>query len=313
MIKDPPEVSVLVPLFNKRDYVTDAIHSVISQKHPEIAVEVIVVDDCSTDDSYEIVEQMAHHDANIILSRNSSNRGTCHTRNRALELANAQYAVLLDADDTLQPDSIRSLYSNLRRHGDCVAAYGQVVASGKHKDAWQENVGRKSTENYDNSTYRVIEAQHMIERCLVGCGSGLLFDRNKVNSIRFDESLKSGYNDGCADWIFYMQLMTRGKFIECGATTVEYRILKDSQSQNIANMRRSHDVLISRVSITFPLESRRTRRKGIAIYKVGLFAKAIRTKNFSESLILLRDLLVRAPIEAIEFAVAKLCQVVLKI
>jgi|GEM_PF-1600262 len=89
-----PTVSVIIPCYNKRDYVAAAIESALAQTHP---CEVIVVDDGSTDGSLEVVKQFEGR----ITWETGPNRGGSAARNRGLELASGDWVQFLDADDIL--------------------------------------------------------------------------------------------------------------------------------------------------------------------------------------------------------------------
>jgi len=77
-----PVVSVIISNYNNRDYIQDAVNSALSQSLCEI--EVVVVDDCSTDDSYEIVTKMAEKDSRLRVFQTSANQGPSAARNRCI-------------------------------------------------------------------------------------------------------------------------------------------------------------------------------------------------------------------------------------
>ncbi|RYX82794.1 glycosyltransferase [bacterium] len=92
-----PLVSVCIPCFNTEKFVAEAIESVFNQTHSN--VEVVVVDDGSTDGSVDVLKSFGDK---IIFEANP-NRGACATRNRAFELSSGKYIQFLDADDRLVP------------------------------------------------------------------------------------------------------------------------------------------------------------------------------------------------------------------
>jgi len=102
-----PDVSVVIPLFNKRDYVAAAIDSALAQTHP---CEVIVVDDGSTDGSLEVVKS---YDGRIKWTT-GPNRGGCAARNAGVEMSRGAWIQFLDADDILLPDKIATQIAALR-------------------------------------------------------------------------------------------------------------------------------------------------------------------------------------------------------
>lgn len=97
-----PLVSVLITSFNRQKYIEEAIKSVLSQTYQHF--ELIIVDDCSQDDTYFIASKFI--DSRIKLFRNSENLGQFANRNRAIEYAKGYYIKFLDSDDFLHQDAL---------------------------------------------------------------------------------------------------------------------------------------------------------------------------------------------------------------
>lgn len=96
----PNLVSVIIPCWNAEELVADAIKSALDQTHP--SVEVVVIDDGSTDRSADVLKSFGDR----ILWESSPNRGACAARNRGLELATGEFIQFLDADDLLHPNKM---------------------------------------------------------------------------------------------------------------------------------------------------------------------------------------------------------------
>jgi glycosyltransferase involved in cell wall biosynthesis len=94
-------VSILIPSYNAEAYVGDAIESALGQTWPEC--EIIVVDDGSTDESYDVACRYKSEDVQVIAQENE---GASAARNRAFEAAEGRYIQYLDADDLLHPEKI---------------------------------------------------------------------------------------------------------------------------------------------------------------------------------------------------------------
>ena len=105
MNKTNPLLSVIVPLFNTECYIEQCLNSVLMQN---IHLELIVVDDGSTDASFEIVDKMSKKDKRILLIR-QDNRGVAKARNRGLDFALGEYISFLDCDDWIKPGSLQTL------------------------------------------------------------------------------------------------------------------------------------------------------------------------------------------------------------
>lgn len=115
----PPAVSVVIPCFNAGRFVTETIGSVLEQAYSSI--ELIVVDDGSTDDSREKVRRFG----SAVRLLEQPNRGRSVARNRGLQEARGEFVVFLDSDDLLAPDHVRTLVDAMRR-ADCDLAYGRA-------------------------------------------------------------------------------------------------------------------------------------------------------------------------------------------
>lgn len=111
-------ISVIIPLYNKAEIVARSIQSVLSQSYKDF--ELIVVDDGSTDDSYDIVENI--HDSRIRLIH-QENGGPSKARNTGVHYAKGDWIVFLDADDELLPGTLKrySITINKQNNADIIA------------------------------------------------------------------------------------------------------------------------------------------------------------------------------------------------
>lgn len=110
-------ISVIIPAFNAKEYILEAMESVMAQTIDE-PIEMIVIDDCSTDGTYEIAEDYARRypiskERCITLLQNSRNIGVASSRNRAVSRAAGEYVAFLDADDWWDADKLKLQYEHL--------------------------------------------------------------------------------------------------------------------------------------------------------------------------------------------------------
>ena len=132
-----PKVSIIVPVYNAEAFIADCINSVLAQTEQDW--ELILVDDCSTDKSVEIIEKI------ITLPlggkgwvlRQERNQGPSAARNRGIREAKGEYVFFLDADDTITPTCIELLYGLAKQHN---ADYVQGVYSPPPQSSpeWEE-------------------------------------------------------------------------------------------------------------------------------------------------------------------------------
>lgn len=90
-------VSVVIPAYNAEKYIEKTVRSVLQQTYTNY--EIIIVDDCSSDDTYSIVQALAQEDKRIKYYQNEKNEGVAITRNNAIARCTGEYIALLDADD----------------------------------------------------------------------------------------------------------------------------------------------------------------------------------------------------------------------
>ena len=117
-----PLVSILIPFFNEEKYIVQAIHSCLAQTYNNI--EIILVDDSSTDSSLKLIENIK--DSRIQLCK-SANKGVGFARNTALNEVKGEYFAFLDADDELENEFIKTCLSQMQyKHCD-IAVFGTKV------------------------------------------------------------------------------------------------------------------------------------------------------------------------------------------
>ena len=106
-------VSIIMPAYNCERFIAEAIRSVLAQTYTDW--ELIIVDDCSTDNTAQIVASF--DDTRIVYQRNEKNVGAALTRNRALQIAKGHYIAFLDADDLWAPEKLEHQIAFMEKNG----------------------------------------------------------------------------------------------------------------------------------------------------------------------------------------------------
>lgn len=106
-------VSIIMPSYNTAKYIKNSIESVLSQTYTNW--ELIIVDDCSTDDTSEIVKTI--EDDRIIFFTNTENSGAAFSRNRALKIAKGRWIAFLDSDDLWYPEKLEHQLQFMKKNG----------------------------------------------------------------------------------------------------------------------------------------------------------------------------------------------------
>lgn len=130
-IAEQPLVTIITPLYNAQDFITQTIESIQAQTYQNW--EQIIVDDLSTDSSVAIVKDLAAKDGRIRLITLSRNCGAAEARNKATELASGDYIAFLDADDCWHPEKLEKQIAFMHAHNCDVSftSYVQMDEAGK--------------------------------------------------------------------------------------------------------------------------------------------------------------------------------------
>lgn len=127
-------ISVVIPLYNKANYIERALRSVLNQ-NKALCREIVVVDDGSSDGSHKVVERLCQHDDRIKLVR-QTNAGVSAARNTGIKYASNEYIALLDADDQWQPwflDEVARLINAFPEVSVYATSYERMVGDGQVK------------------------------------------------------------------------------------------------------------------------------------------------------------------------------------
>lgn len=123
------KVSIIIPIYNVERYLVQCLQSVVNQTLKDI--EIICINDGSTDQSGEILEQFARKDSRII-AINQKNQGVSITRNNGLKMAQGKYIGWVDSDDWIDPDFYQRLYESALK-------YEADIAMAGYKDIDEQN------------------------------------------------------------------------------------------------------------------------------------------------------------------------------
>ncbi len=108
-----PLVSIIIPLYNAENFISETIESVLNQSYT--AIEIIIVDDGSTDLSFRVAKKFENEFTTVI---SQPNKGASAARNRGLRLAKGEFIQFLDADDILHPNKIEHQINTLKHYSE---------------------------------------------------------------------------------------------------------------------------------------------------------------------------------------------------
>lgn len=153
-------VSVIIPVYNVEAYVERCLHSVIAQV--QVAVEIIIVDDCGTDQSLNIVESVLGHttSCNYSIEHHTTNRGLSAARNTGLAVAKGKYVYFLDSDDWLKKETA------LHRLVDTAEKYRSACVVGEYQEC-EDMSGKALHTPYQYGGVRHLDTSPKVIACFV--------------------------------------------------------------------------------------------------------------------------------------------------
>ncbi len=169
-----PEISVIIPTYNRATMVTEAVDSVLAQTRVDF--ELIVVDDGSTDDT---ADKLRAHGPRLRYHK-QSNKGVSAARNRGLELSGAPIVAFLDSDDLWMPDKLWIQHEYMAKHPEVLICQTEEI--------WRRNSRRVNPKKHHKKVSGEIFRQSL-DRCLVS-PSAVMVRRKLFETVGcFDESL----------------------------------------------------------------------------------------------------------------------------
>ncbi|MDV7103468.1 glycosyltransferase family A protein [Vibrio sp. TH_r3] len=195
-LKSKVDVSIIIPMYNMENYITDTLDSILFQD-TKYELEVIIIDDSSTDSSFNVCKNyiMSKQCSNFSLISNSHKKGVSGARNTGLELAEGNWISFLDSDDILLPNSIekklRLAYKNDVKLVSCGYYDWYPLDNRKIPIKETDNNLKKILTKKNSESFILQDAYNKILETLSYVNVGtILVSSSIANNVRFDESLK---------------------------------------------------------------------------------------------------------------------------
>ncbi|MDL2264966.1 glycosyltransferase [Parabacteroides sp. OttesenSCG-928-G07] len=155
---DTPKVSIIIPVYNTQDFVRQAVESILQQSLSDI--EIIIVNDGSTDNSLAILEDLASKDNRIQLYQ-QVNQGQAVARNLALQYASGEYIYFMDSDDFLEVDALDVCYQKCQKHQLDFAFFDADILKTEDTPVVKLNYDRKAYTD-ENKVYGGVEILNLL-------------------------------------------------------------------------------------------------------------------------------------------------------
>ena len=198
-------VSVIVPVYNTKQYIFDCVRSVLQQTYT--AFELILVDDGSSDGSREICEKLCTQDKRIRLLR-QEHKGVSAARNSGLNAACGEWLFFLDSDDMIHPRSFEILCKLQKENHTAVSSVGLYYAEEREfvePADWKGQIDIKKESSVLYSEYSMKHPVFTHARTKLYAIGGKMISREAVGTLRFDEELTHG-----EDTWFMFQVLANG-------------------------------------------------------------------------------------------------------
>lgn len=227
-------VSIIMPSYNTAPYIKETIQSVLNQSYEDW--ELLIVDDCSTDNTDEVLSEI--HDPRIRIFKNDCNSGAAVSRNRALREAKGQWIAYLDSDDLWMPEKLEKQIKFMESHGYIFSYtdYEEIDVDGNRTGVRVTGPKR-------------ITKTGMFNYCWPGCLT-VMFDASKIGLIQINDIKK---NNDYAMWLKICRKADCYLLDEClgqyrkgrtGSISTQsvitmikwhYKLFRFSENQNIIN------------------------------------------------------------------------------
>ncbi len=170
------KISVVVPVCNVEIYLSKCIDSIINQDYKNL--EIIIVDDGSTDSSGEICQKYADAD-NRVRIIHQDNQGLSMARNNGIDIATGEYIGFIDSDDWIRPDMYSTLYNNAVKYDADISIinFNYVLPSGEYVPFAKENTGIKVFDGIYKVAHNIRTTNNFVWN--------KLYKKNLFNNIRF--------------------------------------------------------------------------------------------------------------------------------
>lgn len=182
-----PLVTVICSCYNHSEYVLKSLDAVTNQTYPN--VELIVVDDCSSDNSIEIIENWTRNKPKVLFIKNSKNLGLNRSFNHAMKSASGKYFMDLAADDILLPNCIETLVKSFEKNPDLAMVYSNAETINE-KDEVKETFFNKAQTAKIKTAIQDDFYQNILANSTYMCSVSALYNRNIFDTLNgYDENL----------------------------------------------------------------------------------------------------------------------------
>jgi glycosyltransferase involved in cell wall biosynthesis len=214
------KVAICIPVYNVEKYIRRCLESIVNQTYKDL--EIIVVNDCTPDNSMAIVERFAHEDDRIRIIKHEHNKGLMWARRTGYMAASGDYITFCDSDDYLPENAIELLYEEaIKTEADIVSGTLLYMLANGKTVKWNNEL------NYGNDKESALKSLLLGELRHNLCSK--LFKRELLQGYKYQtfEHFTNG-EDGC---LFYQLIQNTNKIVQIDDITYHYLQNEESSSQ----------------------------------------------------------------------------------
>jgi glycosyltransferase involved in cell wall biosynthesis len=196
------DISIIIPVYNVEQYLKRCVDSVLCQK--EVSLEVILVDDGSTDSSGKICDNYASKNANIKCIH-IENSGPATAKNRGYDIAKGNYVAFIDSDDEIKQDMFSVMLKSGYQHNADIVCCNYIQVDEKGNISHTEHTGQEYVLNQDEALKAILIKDKIYSQCWTK-----IYKRETLesNHIRNTEGLKTE-----EDFIYNIQAFSRSQTV----------------------------------------------------------------------------------------------------
>jgi glycosyltransferase involved in cell wall biosynthesis len=211
-----PLVSVVMPAYNAEKYISQAIESILNQTFKDF--EFIIIDDGSSDRTWEIIQEYAKKDEKIMPVKNERNLKMTKTLNKGVHLAKGKYLVRMDADDWSYPYRIQEQVDFMEKNSKVVVSGGSIQVCNERLDVKNKRWYPNSDEGIRKKIFRYNPFAH----------PSIILRKDRVIEVgMYDENLPL-----TQDYDLYFRLGKVGKFANLDKILIKLRTHPQSSSMS---------------------------------------------------------------------------------
>lgn len=225
-----PLVSVIIPAHNAGSFISETLDSVVGQTYENM--EIIVVDDGSSDSTNSICCQYAERHSSITLLQHAggTRRGVSHSRQLGISAAKGSLVAFCDADDLMIPSKLQHQVDLLTQHPQAVLCHSALEAFGPDRDFCTRFEAFMNLSDHV-FIYKLLHKTYRLQRNTIA-NSSVVVRRDSLNRLKVGRDQLFQFED----WLLWLLLAQEGPFIFTPQKTIRYRFHSGSaSSQMVAN------------------------------------------------------------------------------